>query len=173
MSKVKGNKKLSSSKFRLNVCKECMLCDDNKPTFCRAKLYNKNPSLFIKTILPGFISHNTILSSIMSAKSDNNIDVMIVMFKRLVCDTGICVGCNKVKDKVINCIDLLRQQAGYVKKNKSIVLNAHKIVSKDKFLKHKKNNKEKKVPPKVSIIISNNPEFQEEVRRIIEDNFKQ
>lgn len=170
MSKKKGearSRTLSKRKFKRIVCQQqCLLCDSNKPSFCYPK-YASAPNKFMEILLPTLIMHNHTFSGIVTNEAATGARIFQNMFKRLICDTGICKNCPASRKQVEACMTHFLIQAGYLK-------NQIQQQSPSKKIFRIINNKpvKKKTPPpppKPFVIMSGNQEFTKEVQKILEN----
>ena len=168
-------KKLSKSRFKSTVCNQCGLCNKHKPKFCWATLYKNNSKIFINQILPNLIEQNELAAGLVSAETNATTKIVQQVFKKLICSTGVCQGCLVSRKDVMHCINLFKDQAGYVKTlpKSNIKISDLKSNKKQKGKKGKSKKNKQKIKAVVTVMMSDNPAFVEEVQRILEDYNKQ
>lgn len=179
MSRKNKRHKINKSKFKETVCSKCGLCNSGiNPKFCYNFLYKKNPGKFSGTIMPKMLSQNNFLRQAKEFSPSEIATSLVAMsiFRAVFCVDGLCTGCDVGVERVNECVSRFRTQEVNNPMYKLIkhtfspkVSRAQKKAAK----KAKRAARRAKNKPKVTVFMSDNEEFQAEVKRILEDNAKQ
>ena len=164
MSKKSRKNKMDVTKFKSVICSQCSLCAKGfNPKFCFRTLYKRNPDKFISIVKSKLDEHMMYVKQFAVLPLDQLFNNMVTatVFRNIFCSKEICVGCKAGPDEVGMCITRFKLQVDGDRRLKSP--GNIRII---------KSNKSKEVP-KVTVFMSDNPEFKSEVNRILENFNKQ
>lgn len=168
MGRKKKSKRIAKSKFRNNICSVCGLCSKSvNPKFCYNFLYKKNPGKFKDQILVNLINQAEWARQI--KLSDSVMHTYrwpaLAVFRSIFCDGCPSSNCDQTVPRLQACLSKFRQQD-----NTKSVMQMVRDTLPPKQKKKRNKNKRKKQKPKVTVFMSDNEDFQAEVKRILEDN---
>ncbi len=160
MSRRRKNKEMSEKKFKNKVCNRCKSCSGIIiPAFCFNKLYKSDPPKFIR-VMPSSYLNNQVSFELLRSYNYKDMMVRVTTFRRIFCQSNICKNCKGDVATTMNCITIFRNQSDAKAKSTSVI---KKVKHHVKIIKK----------PEVTIMCSDDDEFKEEVKRIIENNNKQ
>lgn len=149
----KVSTRIARKKFRQSICSKCQLCHPNTGmNLCYNKLYLKNPEIFINIVLPNLIERHAELKELKNYQFKTSVTNELQIFKEIFCDSDICEHCS-----------------GSARKQLEICYTAFIAQVKQKHAIATIKNKIPVEPPVMTVIISNNDEFENEILRIIEE----
>ena len=188
MGKKKKGKRIKKIKKNYNkkefydvLCQNCQICPKPDPSFCYANLYKHEPKPFINKVFNNLRE----IRDAYRKQGKSMRSISIDQFKNIVCKTGICfngdIEAGAICEADKQCYQAFRKQMGienggivYEINKKNLITFKNNAPNK-KYTAHNKRRKKRKKKRRVfaaypSFFMSDNAEFQKDVKKILYGN---